>query len=252
MNRRTILRSLTGAFAVLAANGGGSGWARPRGIKPDATSALIVVDVQNCFLTGGTLPVKNGDAVVPVINAIAPAFQNVILTQDWHPPGHASFASTYPGKKPFEKIKLPYGDQVLWPDHCVQGTHDAELDRDLNLPQAILILRKGFHRGVDSYSAFDEADRKTSTGLGGYLKQRGIMQLFVAGLATDFCVAWTALDARHAGFVVYVIDDACRGIDINGSVAAAWEKMARAGVHRIQSTDIEIGQSGQFDRKPAV
>jgi nicotinamidase/pyrazinamidase len=202
---------------------------------------LIVVDVQNCFLAGGTLAVKNGDAVVPVINAIAPAFQNVILTQDWHTPGHASFASTYPGRKPFETIKLDYGDQVLWPDHCVQGTHDAELDRDLNVPQATLILRKGFHRDVDSYSAFEEADRKTSTGLEGYLKQRGIMKLFVTGLATDFCVAWTALDARKAGFVVYVIADACRGIDMNGSVAAAWTKMTRAGVSRIQSTDIEIG-----------
>jgi nicotinamidase/pyrazinamidase len=210
-------------------------------IKPDAQSALIVVDVQNCFVSGGTLAVKNGDAVVPVINAIAPAFQNVILTQDWHPPGHASFASSYPGKKPFDTIELAYGPQVLWPDHCVQGTHDAELDRDLDLPQATLILRKGFHRHIDSYSAFEEADRKTSTGLEGYLKQRGIRKLFVAGLATDFCVAWTALDARSAGFGVYVIDDACRGIDIDGSVAAAWRKMAHAGVQRIHSADIEIG-----------
>jgi nicotinamidase/pyrazinamidase len=241
MNRRTILRSLSGACAVFVANSVRSAWARTGRIKPDATGALIVVDVQNCFIAGGTLAVKNGDAVVPVINAIAPAFQNVILTQDWHTPGHASFASTYPGKKPFETIKLAYGNQVLWPDHCVQGTRDADLDRDLNVPQAALILRKGFHRDVDSYSAFEEADRKTSTGLEGYLKQRGIKKLFVTGLATDFCVAWTALDARKAGFVVYVIEDACRGIDINGSVAASWTKMARAGVRRIQSTDIEIG-----------
>jgi nicotinamidase/pyrazinamidase len=241
MNRRSILRCLSGAFAVVAANGVRSAWARAGRIRPDAASALIVVDVQNCFVAGGALAVKNGDAVVPVINAIAPAFQNVILTQDWHTPGHASFASTHPGKKPFETIKLAYGNQVLWPDHCVQGTHDAELDRDLNLPQAILILRKGFHRDVDSYSAFEEADRKTSTGLEGYLKQRGITKLFVTGLATDFCVAWTALDARKAGFVVYVIADACRGIDMKGSVAAAWTKMARAGVRRIQSSDIEIG-----------
>jgi nicotinamidase/pyrazinamidase len=241
MNRRAILRCLSGACAVFVANGVRPAWALAGRIKPDATCALIVVDVQNCFIAGGTLAVKNGDAVVPVINAIAPAFQNVVLTQDWHTPGHASFASTYPDKKPFETIKLAYGNQVLWPDHCVQGTHDAELDRDLNVPQAALILRKGFHRDVDSYSAFEEADRKTSTGLEGYLKQRGIKKLFVTGLATDFCVAWTALDARKSGFVVYVIEDACRGIDINGSVAAAWTKMARVGVRRIQSTDIDIG-----------
>jgi nicotinamidase/pyrazinamidase len=241
MNRRTILRSLSGAWAAFVADNLRSAWALTRKLKPDETSALIVVDVQNCFVAGGALAVKNGDAVVPVINAIAPAFQNIILTQDWHTPGHASFASTYPGKKPFETIKLPYGNQVLWPDHCVQGTHDAELDKDLNVPQAALVLRKGFHRNVDSYSAFEEADRKTSTGLEGYLKQRGIRKLFVTGLATDYCVAWTALDARTAGFVVYVVEDACRGIDINGSVAAAWTKMASAGVRRIQSTDIEIG-----------
>jgi nicotinamidase/pyrazinamidase len=241
MNRRLILRTLSGACATLIANSVSSAWARGGGIKPDATSALIVVDVQNCFVAGGTLAVKNGDAVVPVINAIAPAFQNVILTQDWHPPGHTSFASAHPGRRPFETIPLAYGNQVLWPDHCVQGTHDAELDRDLNVSQAALILRKGFHRDVDSYSAFEEADRKTSTGLEGYLKQRGIEKLFVTGLATDFCVAWTALDARKAGFVVYVIEDACRGIDINGSVAAAWTEMARAGVRRVQSGDIELG-----------
>ena len=241
MNRRSILRVLSGACAVFVAGGVRPAWAGAGRIKPDATSALIVIDVQNCFVAGGTLAVKNGDAVVPVINAIAPAFQNVILTQDWHTPGHASFASTYPGKKPFETIKLAYGNQVLWPDHCVQGTRDAELDRDLNVPQAALILRKGFHRDVDSYSAFEEADRKTSTGLEGYLKQRSIKKLFVTGLATDFCVAWTALDARKAGFVVYVIEDACRGIDINGSVAAAWTEMARVGIRRIQSGDIELG-----------
>jgi nicotinamidase/pyrazinamidase len=241
MNRRSILRSLSGACAVFVANGVGSAWAGAGRIKPDATSALIVVDVQNCFVAGGTLAVKNGGAVVPVINAIAPAFQNVILTQDWHTRGHASFASTYPGKKPFETIKLAYGNQVLWPDHCVQGTHDAELDSDLNVPQAALILRKGFHRDVDSYSAFEEADRKTPTGLEGYLEERGVKKLFVTGLATDFCVAWTALDARKAGFVVYVVEDACRGIDINGSVAAAWTEMARVGARRIQSTDIELG-----------
>jgi nicotinamidase/pyrazinamidase len=176
-----------------------------------------------------------------VINRVAPAFQNVVLTQDWHPAGHASFASSYPGRKPFETIKLAYGEQVLWPDHCVQGTSDAALDKDLNIPEAELIVRKGFRRQIDSYSAFQEADRKTPTGLGGYLRERRMRRVFVTGLATDFCVAWTALDARRAGFDTYVIEDACRGIDLNGSLAAAWKKMAERGVRRIQSTDIELG-----------
>ena len=197
--------------------------------------------MQNCFIAGGTLAVKHGEDVVPVINKIAPAFQNVVMTQDWHTPGHASFASTYPGKKPFETIKLGYGTQVLWPDHCVQGTPDAALAKDLNIPQAELILRKGFHKNVDSYSAFREADRKTPTGLEGYLKQRGVKTVFVTGLATDFCVAWTALDARRATLETWVIEDACRGIDLNGSVAAAWDEMERKGVKRIQSTDLELG-----------
>jgi nicotinamidase/pyrazinamidase len=178
---------------------------------------------------------------VPVINRIAPAFQNVVMTQDWHPPGHVSFASSHAGAKPYATVRLAYGNQVLWPDHCVQGTADADLDRDLDIPQTELILRKGFHQGVDSYSAFQEADRKTATGLQGYLAQRGIASVFVAGLATDFCVAWTALDARKAGFDTYVIEDACRGIDLNGSVAAAWREMRMHGVSRIQSTDIEVG-----------
>ena len=178
--------------------------------------------------------------MVPVINRIAPAFKNIILTQDWHPPGHASFASSHPGRKPFETIQLGYGKQVLWPDHCLQGTPDAALDKDLQAPQAELILRKGFHPDVDSYSAFEEADRKTSTGLKGYLAQRGIRKLFVAGLATDFCVTWTALDARKAGFETYVIEDACRGIDLNGSLAAAWKAMEDNGIRRIQSAAIEV------------
>ena len=207
-------------------------------IKPDGRSALIVVDVQNCFVPGGTLPVKEGDAVVPVINKLAGAFSNIIVTQDWHTPGHASFASSYAGKKPFETTALKYGTQVLWPDHCVQGTADAALHKDLALPTAQLIIRKGFNKGVDSYSAFEEADRKTSTGLAGYLKARGVTTLYVTGLATDFCVAWTAMDARKAGFETYVIEDATRGIDLNGSLAAAWKQMAAKGVKRIQSADI--------------
>lgn len=206
--------------------------------KPAANAALIVVDVQNCFIEGGTLPVKGGAEVVPVINKLADAFQNVVVTQDWHTPGHASFATAYPGKKPFETTTLKYGTQVLWPDHCVQGTDDAALHKDLKLPTAQLIIRKGYNKGVDSYSAFEEADHKTVTGLAGYLKARGIKTVYVTGLATDFCVAWTAMDARKAGFEAYVIEDATRGIDLNGSLAAAWKQMAAKGVKRIQSTDI--------------
>ena len=208
--------------------------------KPDGKSALIVVDVQNCFVPGGTLPVAKGDEVVPVINKIAAAFGNIVVTQDWHTPGHASFASSYNGKKPFETTTLKYGTQVLWPDHCVQGTDDAALHKDLKLPTAQLIIRKGYNKGVDSYSAFEEADRKTVTGLAGYLKARGIKTVVVTGLATDFCVAWTALDARKAGFEVLVVEDACRGIDLNGSLAAAWKQMAAKGVKRIQSSDIAL------------
>ena len=179
-----------------------------------------------------------GAEVVPVINKLASAFANIVVTQDWHTPGHASFASSYTGKKPFETTKLVYGTQVLWPDHCVQGTEDAALHKDLKLPTAQVIIRKGFHKHVDSYSAFEEADRKTATGLGGYLKQRGIKTVFITGLATDFCVAWTAMDARKLGFEVYVIEDATRAIDLNGSLAAAWKEMGKKGVKRIQSTDI--------------
>ncbi len=209
-------------------------------ITPDAHSALIVVDVQNCFTTGGTLAVNHGEAVVPVINRIAPAFATVVMTQDWHTPGHVSFASAHPGKKPFDAIDLPYGTQVLWPDHCVQGTDDAKLREDLDVSKAQLIIRKGYHREMDSYSAFAEADHATATGLGGYLDQRGIRSVFLAGLATDYCVAWTAIDARKAGFDTYVIEDACRAIDLNGSLAAAWKRMAASGVKRIQSGDIAV------------
>ncbi len=209
-------------------------------IKPDGTSALMVVDVQNCFLPGGSLAVKEGDQIIPVINKIAQGFTNVVLTQDWHTPHHISFASSHTGKQPFETVALPYGTQILWPDHCVQGTEGAALAKELNIPKAELIIRKGFHNDVDSYSAFLEADKKTQTGLAGYFKERGITTLFVAGLATDFCVAWSALDARRAGFTVYVVEDACRGIDANGSLAKAWADMAAAGVKRIQSTDIAV------------
>lgn len=235
--RRLFLQSLSAAAATAALPLPLLAAAK---LKPGADSALIVVDVQNCFVTGGTLPVAKGEEVVPVINQLSKAFANIIVTQDWHTAGHASFASSHGGKKPFETTTLNYGTQVLWPDHCVQGTEDAALHKDLKLPSAQLIIRKGYNKGVDSYSAFEEADRKTVTGLAGYLKARGIKTVYVTGLATDFCVGWTAIDARKAGFAVYVVEDACRGIDLNGSLAAAWKQMAAKGVKRIQSADIDV------------
>lgn len=234
LNRRQILSAL-GTTALAAAM---PGLALAAAIKPDEGSALLVIDVQNCFLPGGSLAVKDGDKVVPVINKLAKSFANIVCTQDWHTAGHVSFASSHPGKKPFDVIKLGYGDQVLWPDHCVQGTEGAALAKDLQLPTAQLVIRKGFHHDVDSYSALLEADKKTKTGLAAYLKERKIKTLFVTGLATDFCVAWTAIDARKAGFEVYVVDDACRGIDANGSLAKAWADMTKAGVKKIQSADV--------------
>jgi nicotinamidase/pyrazinamidase len=207
-------------------------------VRPDGKSVLLVVDVQNCFLPGGSLAVKDGDRIIPVINRIARGFANVVLTQDWHTPHHASFASSHPGKAPFETTRLSYGTQVLWPDHCVQGTPDADLSKELKLPQAQLVIRKGYHNDVDSYSAFLEADRKTPTGLYSYLKERNLDTVFIAGLATDFCVAWSALDARKLGFAAAVIEDACRGIDLNGSLAKAWGEMTKAGVARIAARDI--------------
>jgi nicotinamidase/pyrazinamidase len=212
-------------------------WAAGK-ISLDRTSVLLVIDVQNCFLPGGSLAVKDGDKVVPIINGLAKKFADVVMTQDWHTPGHISFASSHSGKKPFETIDLKYGKQVLWPDHCVQGTDGAGLSKDLAIPHAELILRKGFNKDVDSYSAFTEADGKTTTGLASYLKARKLQRVFIAGLATDFCVAWSALDARKAGFDTYVIEDACRGIDTQGSLAKAWADMAKAGVKRIQSADL--------------
>ena len=200
-------------------------------------ACLIVVDVQYDFMPGGALAVPKGDEIVPVINRLAARFENIVLTQDWHPRDHASFASAHPGKKPFETIDLPYGKQVLWPDHCVQGTSGAALHSDLDVTKAQLVIRKGFHRNIDSYSGFVEADRKTSTGLAGYLKERGIKTLFVCGLATDFCVGWTALDARAAGFETTLIEDASRAIDLERSLARAWAELATAGVKRKTGTD---------------
>jgi nicotinamidase/pyrazinamidase len=203
-----------------------------------ASDALIVVDVQNDFLPGGALAVERGDEIVPLVNRIAAQFAVVVLTQDWHPAGHASFASSHRGKRPFQKIRLAYGEQVLWPDHCVQGSAGAAFAAGLDIPHAQVVIRKGHHRKVDSYSAFLEADRRTKTGLDGYLESRGVKRVFCAGLATDFCVAWTALDARRCGLQAAVIEDACRAIDTDGSLQAAWKAMQKAGVRRLSSAAV--------------
>jgi len=200
-----------------------------------ATDCLLVVDVQNDFMPGGALAVPRGDEIVALVNRIAADFSVVVLTQDWHPAGHTSFASSHPGRKPFETMRLAYGEQVLWPDHCVQGTPGAAFHAGLDIPHAQLVIRKGHHRKVDSYSAFLEADRKTKTGLDGYLRSRGVKRVFCAGLATDFCIAWTAVDARRFGLQALVIEDACRAIDAGGSLAVALKGMKRAGVKRLSS-----------------
>jgi nicotinamidase/pyrazinamidase len=204
----------------------------------DASDALLVIDVQNDFVDGGALAVPGGASIVPLVNRLIGAFQQVVLTQDWHPGGHASFASSHPGAKPFDAAQLPYGRQVLWPDHCVQGEAGAELHEELDVDAAFLILRKGANADIDSYSAFTEADGKTTTGLDALLKARGVKRIFACGLATDFCVAHSALDARVAGFETFVIDDACRAIDADGSLDAAWSKMNAAGVWRVQARQI--------------
>ena len=201
-------------------------------------AALLVVDVQNDFLPGGSLAVPNGDEVIAPINRLAKAFRTVVLTQDWHPAGHISFASSHAGRQPFERIQLPYGTQILWPDHCVQGSDGGALYADLDIPHALLILRKGCNPLVDSYSAFIEADGASKTGLDGYLTARGIRSVYIAGLATDFCVAWSALDARELGFEACVIEDACRGIDTEGSLAAAWRDMETVGVRRVRVAEV--------------
>ncbi|MBQ0820750.1 bifunctional nicotinamidase/pyrazinamidase [Microvirga sp. HBU67558] len=207
-------------------------------IRPGEGDVLIVVDVQNDFLPGGALAVPDGDAVIAPINRLSRAFRHVVLTQDWHPAGHASFASSHPAKEPFDTAELHYGTQVLWPDHCVQGTPGAEISRDLDIPHAQLVIRKGYNGGIDSYSGFKEADRRTSTGLAGYLTERGFRRVVCAGLALDFCVAWTALDAAEAGFETYLIEDASRAIDANGSLAKARADLEAAGVRMIGSNRI--------------
>jgi nicotinamidase/pyrazinamidase len=201
-------------------------------------SALLVIDVQPDFCPGGPLAVPGGDDIVPLINQIASKFETVVLTQDWHPADHISFARNHPGRAPFETLTMPYGEQVLWPTHCVMATAGAELHPGLAISHAALILRKGSHRNVDSYSAFLEADRTTKTGLDGYLRSRGIEHVYVCGLATDFCVASSAEDASKFGFNATIIEDACRAIDLGGSLAQAWDRLAAAGVSRTISAAV--------------
>jgi nicotinamidase/pyrazinamidase len=203
------------------------------GMIVGAGDMLLVIDVQNDFCAGGALAVPDGDAVVPVINRLGERFEHVALTQDWHPPGHHSFATTHRGKAPFESVAMPYGAQTLWPDHCVQGTAGAGFHPNLAIQRAELIVRKGFRSAIDSYSAFFENDRRTPTGLAGYLRERGFGRVFLAGLATDFCVHYSAVDARRLGFDVVLIESACRGIDLGGSMDAAWQAMGEVGVQRV-------------------
>ncbi len=201
---------------------------------------LLVVDIQNDFCPGGNLAVPRGDEVVPLINGLAEKFAHVVLTQDWHPRGHLSFASSHPGTKPYQTIAVAYGTQVLWPDHCVQGTKGAAFSDDLKIPHAELVLRKGYHREIDSYSAFYENDRKTHTGLAGYLRERGFARVFLAGLAFDFCVRYSAEDAKREGFEAIVIEDACRGIDVDGSMAATRATFTTLGIRSVAAGELAM------------
>jgi len=199
-------------------------------MKRGDQEVLIIVDVQNDFCPDGALAVPSGDEIIPAVNRLAAEFAHVILTQDWHPRGQSSFASSHPGKQPFDTIEVAYGQQILWPDHCVQGTVGASFHSRLDVPHAELVLRKGFRSAIDSYSAFFENDHRTPTGLAGYLRERGLGRLTLCGLATDFCVLYSALDGRKAGFDVDVVTGACRGIDLDGSLARAMRSMSEAGV----------------------
>ena len=199
---------------------------------------LLVVDIQNDFCPGGLLPVPCGDEIVPIANQLSNRFAHVVLTQDWHPAGHLSFASSHPGRHPFETIALDYGPQILWPDHCVQGTAGADFHKDLVIPHAEVVIRKGFRPAIDSYSAFRENDRKTRTGLAGYLRERGFSRVFIAGLAFDFCVRYSAEDARREGFAAFVIEDACRAIDVEGSLASTHASLAALNVASLSSESI--------------
>jgi nicotinamidase/pyrazinamidase len=210
-------------------------------VIPGERDVLLVIDVQADFLPGGALAVPDGDAVIAPVNRLLRLFPHAVLTQDWHPPGHVSFATSHPGRAPFDTVPLAYGPQVLWPEHCVQGSAGAALAPGLAADRAELVIRKGHHRHVDSYSAFLEADRRTPTGLAGYLRERGFTRVVLCGLATDYCVAWSALDARAAGFEALVVADAVRGIDLDGSLARAWADMRAAGVGQITSEAIGGG-----------
>ncbi len=210
-------------------------------LVPGPTDALLVIDVQNDFCPGGALAVNAGDDVVPVINRLAPLFETVVLTQDWHPADHASFASAHAGADPFTTAEMPYGTQVLWPDHCVRGTPGADFHAGLETVHAAAVVRKGMNRTIDSYSAFFENDRRTATGLAGWLRSKGIGRVFCTGLATDFCVLYSALDARALGLEVVLVEDACRGIDLNNSLAAALSDMAAAGVTTVAAATLRKG-----------
>ncbi len=201
-------------------------------------NALLIIDVQNDFCPGGALAVPDGDQVIPVINRMVESFGHVIQTQDWHPKDHSSFASSHEGKNPYDTIQVDYGEQILWPDHCVQGTNGAEFHSKLETNKSEVIIRKGFRKKIDSYSAFFENDKKTKTGLSGYLKERGVSDLYVCGLATDFCVKWSVLDGIKEGFTIHVLEDAVKGIDIEGSVEKAWKEMKSAGANIILSSQI--------------
>lgn len=203
-------------------------------------NTLLIIDVQNDFCPGGALEVPRGDTIIPVINSLIPSFDAVIQTQDWHPEGHHSFASSHDGKDPFDTIEMDYGDQVLWPDHCVQGSSGAEFHPDLNTTKTEVIIRKGFRKEIDSYSTFYENDQKTPTGLTGYLKEREISELYVAGLATDFCVKWSVIDGLKENFKVHIIENAVKGIDIDGSVEQAWKEMKDAGAEITSSEKIHF------------
>jgi len=207
-------------------------------LAPNGQDVLLVVDIQGDFCPRGALAVPRGDEVVPVINQLARRFKNVVLTQDWHPPGHLSFASSHPGRKPFDTIQVAYGDQILWPDHCVQDTDGAAFHKDLHIPHAALVIRKGRDRAIDSYSTFYENDRKTPTGLVGYLRELGLTRVFLAGLAFDFCVRYSAEDAKREGFSVVVVEDACRAIDVAGSVVATRHSLATLGVACVKTDDV--------------
>jgi nicotinamidase/pyrazinamidase len=203
--------------------------------------ALLIIDIQNDFCPGGALEVPEGDTIIPVVNTLSDQFDIVLQTQDWHPAGHSSFASAHEDKEPYETLTMPYGEQVLWPDHCVQGSEGASFHPNLVTKRSQLIIRKGFRKDIDSYSAFYENDNKTTTGLAGYLRERNINTLYAVGLATDFCVKWSVLDGIKEGFEMYVVEDAVKGIDIEGSVDQAWKEMLDAGATRISSEDVLAG-----------